>query len=213
MKKNKDFINKKDILNTKNITKIDINNKTSLIKFNFQNKTYNTIERIIHKITKKTLLYYYDLSDDLINRIIKVSHKMRRLNTNNDDFKNIYKPRFKNIMKYEDVFDFFPFDFNLDNFNEHYVHTFQKIIDDIYEYNIHDWSRKHVYYTSWRNCLQLIQLQKHNNIYYINYTFRSQSYKCFWLDLIQFVLPLIDNIIHNWWEIWDITFMINNLHE
>jgi len=203
----------KYLLLSNEIEVFNITNKTSIIKFNFQNKTYIEIEKLIYKITKNTLYNIYWLDNKFIREIIKFSNKLRRLNMNNDDFKEIYKPRFKKILRNKNVLDFIPYKLTLDNFKEHYVHTIQNIIYDISLNKIKTWSRKHVYYTWKWNCLQLIQIQNNNNIFDLNFTFRSQSFKCLWMDLIQFLLPIIENIIFEWWKIWNIVFVINNLHK
>lgn len=190
-----------------------ITDKMSVFHLDFSQFNDITCYNIIKQTMRDSLHIIYNLDKEMIDMIEEFSMKQKELNENMFESEWYYKQKYLMLNEYKEIVnDFLPYEITITDYETHYVHTIWKVIDDIQEKKIEEWNRRHVYYTWKRNCLQHIQLQKNENTHDLNFVFRSQSWKCFWMDLIQFILPILESIFNNWWKVWNITLTINNLH-
>ena len=104
-----------------------------------------------------------------------------------------------------------PYVFNDD---DDYSFAFHDIFNDITEWKIWEWERKHVYIMPEWSCLASIQIIKKDWKYNLYYNFRSQHIYMMLIDLYQFYFALIKPILNNNMsiEFWEVFWYVSDLH-
>lgn len=190
------------------IKTIRLNNNNTIFELDLKNmKAEEIYEQFKLQTTYMLAEERYNKNLDFCNKYLDFAEILHRINKDCDDII---------INLYEEVKQFLPYSIILNDIfkqQSDYIRVISDIISDIWNNNILEWSRKHIYITWYKNCMQNIQIQKYWDVYDINIMFRSQSYKCFWLDLIQFLYPICESILNENMKIWNVVLFVNNMHE